>query len=101
MSHLFSSYAPSGAFCQVIWSKLAQNLLVMYIRTFARIKNVTLTSCWLLRLKLSRVIKLYFRFVFMLTKVSFVYPPAVWKSVVILALAFVYFILICTLIMAS
>ena len=100
MSHLFSSYAPSGAFCQVIWSKLAQNLLVMYIRTFARIKNVTLTSCWLLRLKFSRVIKLYFRFVCMLTKV-FVYPPAVWKSVVTLALAFVNFILICTLIMAS
>ena len=49
------------------WSKWGQNPSEMHIRTFARIKNVTCrTSCWLLRLKLSRV-KLYFRFACMFT----------------------------------
>ena len=56
ISQLFSSYPPSGAFCQVseltiptihgclremcIWSKLGQTLLEMHIGAFARIKNV-------------------------------------------------------------
>ena len=56
ISQLFSSYPPSGAFCQVskltiqtehgglwemfIWSKLGQTPLEMHIRTFARIKNL-------------------------------------------------------------
>ena len=46
-----------------IWSKLAQNLLEMYVRAFARIKEVIWDQLLLLllRLKLSRV-KLYFRF---------------------------------------
>ena len=58
ISQLFSSYPPSGEFCQVseltiqtkkmgpgrgemfIWSKLGQNPSEMDVRTFARIKNV-------------------------------------------------------------
>ena len=56
ISQLFSSYPPSGAFCQVskltiqtehgglcklfIWSKLGQTPLEMHIRTFARIKTL-------------------------------------------------------------
>ena len=56
ISQLFSSYPPSGAFCQVskltiqkehgclqemfIWSKLGQSPLEMHIRTFARKKNL-------------------------------------------------------------
>ena len=58
ISQLFSSYPPSGEFCQVseltiqtkkmvsglgemfIWSKLGQNPLGIDVRTFARMKNV-------------------------------------------------------------
>ena len=58
ISQLFSSYSPSGEFCQVseltiqkkkmaagreeifIWSKLGQNASEMDVRTFVRIKNV-------------------------------------------------------------
>ena len=56
ISQLFSSYPPSGAFCQVskltiqtehgrlwemfIWSKLGQNPSDIHVGTFARIKNL-------------------------------------------------------------